>query len=74
MSHVLIPRSRDWNQANDTDASRSEGKMHLTSDPETPSGKLSVKSAPLSDGSDTIGLVSVDWLLVRLNPKRADEG
>jgi hypothetical protein len=58
-----------WDQANDTDASRFEGKMHLVRRRQ----RISASSAPLSDGSDRIGLVSADWLLVRFNPRRADE-
>jgi hypothetical protein len=36
--------------------------------------KFSESATPLSDGSDRISLVSIDWVLIRFNPKEPMNG
>lgn len=57
------------------DASRLEGKARSApgkTPSETRQGMCHCHT--VSDGSDEISLVSVDWVLIRFNPKGADQG
>ena len=76
-SRVPMPRGEDVGihgiKRTNTDASRFDGKTRSAPDSKTPSETRRGSATPLSDGSDKISLVSFDWVLIRFNPKRADE-